>query len=115
MARKEFSKSVRVQVIKRAMQPNGCVYCEKCGQQAKRYEIDHEIPDAMGGEPTAANAVLMCIECHKEKTKLDFGNIAKAKRVEARHLGIKKATGFPKREKEKLALTKVIPRRSIYE
>jgi len=116
MARREFPKSIKVQIVKRAMQNNGVVYCETCGQQTKQYEIDHKIPDAMGGEPIASNAVLMCKSCHKEKTRADVGAIAKAKRVEARNLGIRKSgKGFPRREKEKLELTKVVSRRPMYE
>ena len=119
MARREFSKAVKVQVVKRAMQANGVVYCEKCGQQAKKYEIDHEIPDAMGGEPTAANAVLMCVECHREKTNIDVTNIAKAKRREALHLGVRKkpsfvSRGFAKFTKPPKEPLKLPPRKPMF-
>lgn len=116
MARQEFPRAVKVAAIKRAT-ANGQVYCEACGCMTKgKFEIDHIRPDGLLGEPTLENARILCSPCHKEKTKSDVGAIAKAKRNEARHLGIRKAgRGFPKREKETLALTRVVPRRSLYE
>jgi 5-methylcytosine-specific restriction protein A len=119
MPRREFAKKIRVLVIKRAMRENGVVYCEVCGEPAKKYEIDHRIPDAMGGEPVLENAVLSCKKCHGEKTKDDVARISKAKRVEARHLGAIppkqkiQSRGFAKRpKKEKLELP---PRRNMFE
>ena len=119
MARKEFSKSVKVAVIKRAT-VNGQIYCEACGCLVKGgFDIDHVRPDGLLGEPTLENAKLLCKSCHQEKTKSDVKSISKAKRVEAKHLGAVQAKqkiqsrGFPKREKkEKLGLP---PRRAIFE
>lgn len=115
MARKEFSKSVKVACVKRAT-VDGKLFCEGCGGLITgRFEIDHIRADGLLGEPTLENARVLCSPCHKEKTADDVARISKAKRVEARHLGIRKsANGFPKREKEKLALTKVMPRRSMF-
>ena len=91
MARKEFSRSVKVAVVKRCIR-DGEVYCEKCGQMTKgRFEIDHVIPDALLGQPTAENAMLLCRPCHVEKTKTDVTKIAKARRNEASSLGVRKA------------------------
>ena len=118
MARREFSKSIKVAVIKRATKDN-VIYCESCGLPAKRFEIDHRRADALLGEPTLENAMLMCSVCHSEKTKTDVAIISKAKRQEARHLGavtskVKiRSRGFPKKEKkEKLPLP---PRRAIFD
>lgn len=100
--------------IKRAT-VDGKLFCEGCGGLITgRFDIDHIRADGLLGEPTLENARVLCSPCHKEKTADDVNRIAKAKRVEARHLGVKKATGFPKREKEALALTKVMPRRSMF-
>jgi len=112
MPRREFPKSVRVAVIKRATR-DGVLFCEECGGLAKKPEIDHRNPDGLTGEPTLANAVLLCRPCHVEKTKQDVANIAKAKRREAAHLGAKapaakpiKSAGFrlaaPQRKASKL-------------
>jgi 5-methylcytosine-specific restriction protein A len=118
MARRNFPKSVMVACIKRATKDN-VIYCEKCGVQAKKFQIDHVNPDALTGEPVLSNSMLLCIECHSEKTKDDVARIAKAKRVEARHLGAIppkqkiQSRGFAKRpKKEKLELP---PRRNMFE
>ena len=115
MARREFSRSVKVQAIKRATH-DGQLFCEICGSLIKgKFEIDHINPDGLTGQPTLENAQVACSPCHKEKTAADVGLISKAKRVEARHLGIRKAgRGFAKREKEKVELTKVFARRPMF-
>lgn len=116
MARREFPKAVKVAAVKRATR-DGKLFCEGCnGLVTGRFEIDHIRADALLGEPTLENARVLCAICHKEKTASDIAVIAKAKRVEARHLGIRKAgRGFAKREKAQLELTKVVPRRGLYE
>ena len=103
MARKEFSKAIKVAKIKQCT-VGGIVFCEECGSIAKRYEIDHIDPDGLTGEPVIENARLLCSPCHREKTALDVANIAKAKRREAKDLGVKKAptlvgAPFPKAER----------------
>ena len=52
-----------------------------------RFHADHNTPDQMGGEPTFENCRILCLPCHAAKTALDQGNIARAKRVEAKHRG----------------------------
>jgi len=67
--------------------------CEKCTRPLATGDIhyDHRIPDAMGGEPVLANCDVLCRSCHAVKTtKTDVPAIAKAKRIEAKHLGVKK-------------------------
>lgn len=119
MARKEFSKSVKVAAIKRATKDNE-VYCEKCGVLTKgRFEIDHIKEDFYGGEPILDNAMVLCIECHKEKTSGGAKTMAKVRSLEAKHVGAVRpkgkiqSRGFPKKEKrEQIPLP---TRRSIYE
>ena len=60
-----------------------------------RYHADHDIPDQMGGEPTIENCRVLCLLCHKAKTTIDVAAIAKAKRVEAKHQGIRKQVRPP--------------------
>ena len=104
MARKEFSKSIKVAVIKRTTR-DGVTYCEKCGALAKRYQIDHINPDGLTGQPVIDNAMLICEPCFIVKNAIDTGTIAKAKRREARHIGATKpqgrikSAGFPKKER----------------
>jgi 5-methylcytosine-specific restriction endonuclease McrA len=86
MARREFPTKVRVAVIKRATK-EGVIFCERCGSLAKKFQIDHIIADALGGEPVLENAMLICEPCFQEKNPKDTTLAAKVKRVEARHLG----------------------------
>lgn len=103
MARKEFSRSIKVAVIKRAT-VDGKTFCEECGALAKRWEIDHVRADGLLGEATLENAKLICKPCHLEKTAQDVKSIAQAKRREAIHLGVRKnqaseAADFRNRQK----------------
>ena len=81
-SRREFPRSVRIEVVKRAVR-NGIVCCEKCGAFAKRYQIDHIIADALGGEPVLENAQLLCEFFYLPKNAADAEAIARAKRREA--------------------------------
>jgi hypothetical protein len=118
MPRKEFSRSIKVAAVKRAMR-EGEVYCEQCGVMTKgRFEIDHDKEDYYGGEPTLENARVLCISCHSSKTAKNAKIIAKTRRLEASNVGATrpkgqiKSRGFPKKErKEKIAYPS---RRGIY-
>lgn len=69
MARKEFTKKVKLAALKRA---DG--KCEGCGQplQPGRFQFDHIVPDGLGGEPTLENCKVLCsgsrASCHGIKT-----------------------------------------------
>ena len=122
MPRREFAKSIKVEVIKRNTR-DGVTFCEKCGGLAKRWQIDHIIPDALGGEPVLSNAQLLCEPCYSIKNPQDTRNAAKAKRREARHIGIRKeptlkSQGFTPAEPQRRAsrpLAKLsLPPRPMY-
>lgn len=90
--RREFSSKVMAAAALRA---NG--KCEECTRRLMTgdFHYDHVVPDALGGEPTLANCAVLCKACHGIKThKADVPNIAKAKRRERKHLGIKKRSSF---------------------
>lgn len=102
MARREFTKAVKVEIIKRASWGYGTVdhaHCENCGQTTRQFEIDHRIPDALQTDKTArltaSDGWLLCIPCHKAKTAQDVPDIAKAKRREAAHLGARRRPKQP--------------------
>lgn len=86
-----------------------------------RWHCDHDLPDAMGGEPTLANARCLCVPCHTGvKTPADAERIARAKRQEAAHLGAKaqpkqpiRSAGFQKRPKRQPRPP--LPPRALYE
>ncbi len=85
--RRNFSQAVRTAAVKRATR-DGVFYCEECKLPSKKKEVDHIIPDAMGGKPILSNAMALCLPCHAEKTdKHDKPAIAKAVRREGKHLG----------------------------
>lgn len=102
--RREFSKSIKIEILKRATKTNDrglrVVYCEGCGLPAKKWQFDHTIADGLQIDKTsrltASDGKLLCsgdpTRCHDIKTdKHDKPTIAKAKRNESNHLGIKSA------------------------
>lgn len=64
-------------------QANRCAGCDRSlviTEMSSGYHVDHVTPLALGGDDQLANWQLLCIECHRAKTKLDVARIAKAKR-----------------------------------
>ncbi len=92
--RREFSKQVKRDALKRAGKK-----CEgkSCGALfGVKFHFDHVIADGLGGEPTLENCAVLCHACHGEKTrKHDVPLIAKTKRIQDRHNGIRKPSLFP--------------------
>lgn len=83
--RREFPRRVKLAAFERA---GG--RCEGCTARLMpgKFEYDHRIPCALGGEPTLANCVVRCTACHGVKTAhKDVPDIARAKRRQARHVG----------------------------
>ena len=119
MARREFTKKVYAEIVKRAMQPNGDIACEGCGLilGKKPYHIDHIKADALeidkSAKLTAKDGQLLGVDCcHKEKTKQDVAVISEAKRREEKHLGMKRPSSkLTKTIKEPKRLTKPLPPR----
>lgn len=65
-----------------------CYLCKGTIDGTKEaWEIEHVIPLAQGGDDEDGNLQLAHAKCHKAKTVQDVGNIARAKRREARHTG----------------------------
>jgi len=90
-----------------------CHICKGAIQTGEAWEIEHLVPLAISGDDTDANKAPAHVKCHKNKTAVDLGDIAKAKRREARHTGAVrpkgniKSCGFGKKERAaKLDLTK---------
>ena len=97
--RREFPRRIKAAIVHRAMNAAGQIVCEGCGLVLgkKRWEIDHTIPEALvvdkSRELTAADGKLLGLACcHKPKTVDDVGDIARAVRREARHLGIPRSS-----------------------
>lgn len=90
--RQEFSKPVRRDAFLRAKGN-----CEGCGLRLAlgKFHFDHDLPDDLGGEPTLDNCRVLCVTCHKAKTKqVDIPRIAKGRRIRDREMGIKKRSSF---------------------
>lgn len=120
MSRAEFPAKVRKAAFARA---DG--RCEKCSAVLKtgEGEVDHVLPDALGGEPVLANAQVLCRVCHVEKTADDVRRMRKADRQKAKQTGVSRPKGTMKsrgfvptdktRKIDKNALPE-LPRASIY-
>lgn len=115
---RRFPAKVRVAAIKRATRGKW-IFCEECGGLCKRFDLDHIIARAHGGKSTLENCMVLCQDCHGNKTPNDTRIAAKLKRIEAKDIGATKpeggikSRGFAKKEKpEKLP---VPPPRRIYE
>lgn len=69
--------------------------CHICGGvidgTREAWEMEHVIPLAMGGEDEDYNLRPAHVKCHRGKSATDAGNLAKARRVEARHKGAHRA------------------------
>lgn len=116
MARQNFPRKVRQAAISRA-----AGRCDKCkaALKAGEAEVDHILPDVLGGEPILANAQVLCRVCHAAKTADDIRRTRKADRARDKASGaVRPSSSLSARNKPKpsKALTKQLPpRRSIYE
>ena len=64
--------------------------CHICGGKiagSERWDVEHVIPLSMGGDDDFNNMRPAHAACHRSKTTDDAGNLAKARRVEAKHIG----------------------------
>ena len=86
--RKPVSKTKRLALFKRK---NGiCHICLGPVQEGQAWELSHEIPLELGGKDDESNWSVAHKKCHRHLTaKVDIPTIAKAKRREAKHLGVK--------------------------
>jgi len=112
MKRREFSNKVKFEIVRRAMDKNtGKIACEGCGLtlHLKAFEIDHIVPEGLvvdKSKPlTAKDGQLLGYCCHRGpdgKTAADVGRIAKAKRQERKHIGIRKPSRWQTKWKRKV-------------
>lgn len=114
MSRQNFPRKVKAAALKRAAGK-----CEKCSAvlKSREGEVDHILPDILGGEPVLANTQVLCRVCHAEKTADDIRRTRKADRARDKSSGaIRPKQKFPARPKQpkpapKLDFTR---RRSLY-
>ena len=91
MSRAEFSKRTKLEAFKRS---GG--QCECCTARlfVGKYDFHHVKEDTFGGEPTLENCKVLCTVCHDKITGARAAVIAKSNRIRAKHLGIKRKSGF---------------------
>jgi 5-methylcytosine-specific restriction enzyme A len=105
--RRDFPSRVKKEAWKRAGgvcegEGCGCSLVDRDGRPFGKHAFDHVLPDQMGGEPILDNCKVLCLPCHKIKTKQDAANIAKAKRIELKRINAVttrrplQSAGFPK-------------------
>lgn len=96
MPRRSLSPTARLRIFQ---EHRGV--CDICGDLIdgvrEPWDLDHRIPLALGGDDTDDNLRPVHGRCHRgkgSKTSADVAQIAKAKRVQRKHLGADK----PKRK-----------------
>lgn len=96
MTRRTISRTERVRIFETA----GGI-CHICGQPIdgvrERWDVEHVIPLALGGDDHGENLRPAHVACHAGKTPEDVRQIAKAKRVAAKHMGARPKTRMPYR------------------
>lgn len=55
--------------------------CEKCLRVTDRFEIDHVLPVAEGGDNGPGNLRALCVPCHRIETRKFMRGHTKAKRI----------------------------------
>lgn len=129
MSRTEFTRAT-----KRAALDRSGLKCEASGtrygfEEGKRcncslslgVQFDHAVPDALGGDNSLENALAICVQCHKFKTRNDIKQIRKSDRQRDKASGVLRpkqsirSAGFPKSEKSARRVEKAsLPARPLY-
>ena len=92
--RRSLSPLQRLKVFESAK--GVCHLCELRIQVGDKWDVEHVRPLALDGADDAANMRPAHKDCHATKTKADAASWSKAKRIKAKHLGIRKPGGFRK-------------------
>lgn len=86
MTRRRLSSKQRLEIFE--SHKGICHLCNTKITVADKWDLDHVIPLALGGEDTAANLSPAHDVCHRDKTAItDVPAIAKGERIRAKHTG----------------------------
>jgi 5-methylcytosine-specific restriction enzyme A len=86
MKRLKISSKMRLEMFFKAN--NQCQSCQAKIHPGQKWEIDHIIPLALGGDNAPQNLQILCKICHEFKINTqDLSIIAKIKRIKIKHLG----------------------------
>lgn len=66
-----------------------CYLCQGRINVGEAWELEHRIALEISGDDTDDNLELAHQKCHRDKTRVDAADIARAKRREAKHMGAK--------------------------
>jgi 5-methylcytosine-specific restriction endonuclease McrA len=84
--------------------------CYICLQKITgKWDVEHIIPLALGGADEPTNMLPAHKTCHGEKSKVDAGNLAKANRRRAKHLGAKQSK-WPRSKWKRKVSGETVPR-----
>lgn len=89
MSRQEFSAKTKLAAWERAGK-----HCEECFvmiRPGNGPEYDHIIEDYFDGGNGVDNCKVLCIKCHKAKTKSQAPVVAKSRRIIKKNAGVKRA------------------------
>ncbi len=88
MSRANFTRTVKLAAWERS---GG--RCEDCGRKifpGDGPEYDHTIADEHGGDNSLGNCQVLCVWCHKPKTRADMKVTVRGRKARARHAGADK-------------------------
>lgn len=91
MTRRHISRKERAQIF---LDAGGvCHLCSgRIDAAREAWEVEHIIPLAQGGDDHGDNLRPAHVKCHRTKSAKDAGDTARAKRLEAKHIGTKAPT-----------------------
>ncbi len=85
MSRRSLSTRDRVKVFSAA--DGICYLCKQRIKPREAWEAEHPVPHAIGGSDNVSDLLPVHVACHADKTKRDVREIAKTKRIHAKHIG----------------------------
>lgn len=86
MPRKSFNQKDRERIF--LLRGGTCYLCNgQVDRVREAWEIEHEIPWEISRDDSDENLQVAHYKCHKVKTAVDMGDIAKVKRIAAKHTG----------------------------
>lgn len=91
--RRHISTTERVKIFSR--HGGRCHICDQDIRVGQKWDIEHIVPLAQGGEDGGLNLAPAHQICHRSKTAKDARDTAKCKRVEAAHLGARAPSRNP--------------------
>ena len=86
--RRNFTRTTKLAAWKRS--DGRCGWCGRKIFPGDGPEYDHIIADEHGGDNSLTNCQVLCINCHKPKTRADMKVTVRGRKARARHAGADK-------------------------